>query len=114
MCVCVCVGDDGWSLPLTGHTQYISTIVKDKMADCRRDFGVQFMFDVIRIFYRSAETCLVVPVLWLVECMCVSPQLGRQYGANISGGGTEAERGGTAEHSSRHLHEYVSLTCKNH
>ena len=67
MCVCVCVcgwvGDDGWSLPFTGHTQYISTIVKDKMTDCRRDFGVQFMFDVIRIFYRSAETYLVVPVL---------------------------------------------------
>ena len=30
-------------------------------------------------------------VLRLVECMCVSSQLGRQHGADISGGGTEAE-----------------------
>ena len=64
MCVC----DDSWSLPLTGHIQYISTIVKDKMPECRREFGVQFMIDVIRIFYRSVETCLVISGLWLIEC----------------------------------------------
>lgn len=87
MCVC----DDGCFLPPAGHIQYISTIVKDKMAECRREFGVQFMIDVIRIFYRSVETCLVISGLWLVECTCVSPQLGRQYGADISGRGTEAE-----------------------
>ena len=87
MCVC----DDSWSLPLAGHIQYISTIVKDKMAECRREFGVQFMIDVIRIFYRSVETCLVISGLWLIECSAFPPQLGRQYGADISGGGTEAE-----------------------
>ena len=69
MCVC----DDGCSFPPAGHIQYISTIVKDKMAECRREFGVQFMIDVIRIFYRSVETCLVISGLWLVECTCVSP-----------------------------------------
>ena len=35
-----------------GHTQYISTIVKDHQEECRENFGVQFMLDVIRIFYR--------------------------------------------------------------
>ena len=85
------VCDDGCSLPPAGHIQYISTIVKDKMAECRREFGVQFMIDVIRIFYRSVETCLVISGLWLVECTCVSPQFSRQYGADISGRGTEAE-----------------------
>ncbi len=46
--------------PLTGHTQYLSTIVKDNFAECRRDFGVQFLLDMIRVFYRyhSAQFCV--------------------------------------------------------
>ena len=38
-----------------GHTQYISTIVKDNMTECRTEFGVQFMLDTIRVFYRLVE-----------------------------------------------------------
>ena len=38
--------------PFSGHIQYISTIVKDHTIECRLTFGVQYLLDVVRIFYR--------------------------------------------------------------
>ncbi len=42
-----------WLYFPAGHIQYISTIVKDHTPECRASFGVQYLLDVIRIFYSS-------------------------------------------------------------
>ncbi len=38
-----------------GHVQYISTVIKDDRRFFRRKFGVQFLLDVMRRFYRPGE-----------------------------------------------------------
>ena len=45
-----------WSCPdfsvRIGHTNYILTVVRDNLKECRAEFGVHYFLDVIRIFYR--------------------------------------------------------------
>lgn len=40
------------SLLHTGHIQYLSTIIKDDKKFFRKRFGVQFVLDTVRVFYR--------------------------------------------------------------
>ena len=33
------------------HIQYLTTIITDEQAHCREEFGMEFMLDVVRIYY---------------------------------------------------------------
>eukprot|EP00731_Ephydatia_muelleri_P028465 Em0020g109a len=37
------------------HSKYLSTLVSLKLDDCRRDFGVQFVLDIIREYYNPSS-----------------------------------------------------------
>ncbi|XP_061165431.1 neurobeachin-like protein 1 isoform X2 [Saccostrea echinata] len=39
-----------------GHIQYLSTIIKDDKKFFRKRFGVQFVLDIVRMFYSPAST----------------------------------------------------------
>eukprot|EP00116_Pleurobrachia_bachei_P015081 sb/3475343/ len=41
------------------HIQYLSVIIKDNMALCRKHYGVQFMLDAARLYCSSQATPLI-------------------------------------------------------
>jgi hypothetical protein len=54
-----------WSRPdfsvRIGHTNYILTVVRDNLKECRAEFGVHYFLDVIRIFYSSIGSHVTTP-----------------------------------------------------
>jgi hypothetical protein len=40
---------------LTGHVQYISTVIKDDRKFFRKKYGISFLLDVIRQYYATCE-----------------------------------------------------------
>lgn len=45
-----------WSRPAfsvrIGHIEFLSTVVRSNLGECRSEFGVKYFLDIIRVHYR--------------------------------------------------------------